>query len=358
MPFDGSGAKSGRSPLYVVAPLALVTGLALLATADSSHAGLGDLAHAEDTGVASAPHSGAAAAAPDGSAPTTTDVAEDGVLRVAAAQTSFSGESAAEVRESLEGGGDQALQDLSSLVQDTRPDVLVLTGVPYDGTHQLAELLNAQYLSVDQGQDEGLPYAYMYTAATNSGIDSGADLDGDGFIGGEGDALGRGDYPGEYGMIVLSQAPIDEDEVRTFQDFLWDDMPQNVMPQNTPQVERTVRPLYDSTLWDVPLTVEDRTVHLLAAARTSAGFSETDPSLMVDQRRFLDDYLSEDPADAEYIYDDLGDYGGFGGDRWIVAGDDGLGGGTVRSDSELPEEDSDTEEGEESRLTWTDLSLD
>ncbi|WP_261625120.1 endonuclease/exonuclease/phosphatase family protein [Nesterenkonia marinintestina] len=364
MPFDGSGAKTGRSPLCAVVPFGLAASLLLMAGADPSHAGHGGLAHSDGGTVSAHPDAQGPAQSERTSrdegpaADSTAEVAADGVLRVAAARTSFDAESAAEAGDELEGGEDETMRETAALVQQARPDVLVITGVPYDGTHRLAEVMNSQYLAVDQQGQEGLAYAYMYTAPTNSGVDSGADLDGDGFIGGEGDALGEGDYAGQYGMVVLSLAPIDEDEVRTFQDFLWDDMPGNVMPDGSSSVERSVLPLYGATLWDVPITVEDRTLHVIAAARASAGFSDRGPALMVDQRRFIDDYVSEEESDAEYIYDDEGDRGGFDGEQWIVAGDDGLGAGTIRSHSELPEEDASTETEAETRLTWADLRLD
>ena len=54
---------------------------------------------------------------------------------------------------------------------------------------------------------------------------SGRDLNKDGKTDGPADAYGYGAFPGQYGMLVLSRFPFDLDNVRTFQKFLWKDMP-------------------------------------------------------------------------------------------------------------------------------------
>ena len=69
-------------------------------------------------------------------------------------------------------------------------------------------------------------------APSNTGISSGFDLNnngvtdttpGDGSYGD--DSLGFGLFPGQFGLVVYSQHPILTDDVRTFQHFLWKDMP-------------------------------------------------------------------------------------------------------------------------------------
>lgn len=375
MPFGGSSTRSGRSALYAVVPIGLAAGLVLIAGAQAqpTHAGLDDTASTGTSAEASAKTdehrtvdaetaSGSEQARGTGADAARTDVLDDGALRVATSHISLEGSSAADVQATLVGGEEPEAQDLAALVQQVRPDVLVLTGVPYDESHRLADTLNSDYFSDGDARaadgHEGFAYPHMYTAPTNSGVDSGADLDGDGFIGGDGDSLGRGDYPGHYGMIVFSQAPIDADEARTFQDFLWDDLPENSMSEELSEVERAVLPLFGSTLWDLPVSIGEDTVHVIAAARTTFGFVEADPALLHDQRRLIDDYLSEDPADGAYIYDDEEDSGGLGSQRWIFAGDDGLGSGTIRSHTGLDEDDSGRAAGAETSLIWSDLGLD
>ena len=61
---------------------------------------------------------------------------------------------------------------------------------------------------------------------------SGFDLNNNGAIGGPDDALGFGFFPGQYGMVVYSKYPIATDEVRTFRNFLWKDMPGALLPDD------------------------------------------------------------------------------------------------------------------------------
>ncbi len=74
-------------------------------------------------------------------------------------------------------------------------------------------------------------------APSNTGIPSGFDLDNNGSIGGPNDAFGFGFFPGQYGMAVYSMHPIDFGNIRTFQLFLWKDMPGALLPDdpNTPE---------------------------------------------------------------------------------------------------------------------------
>src|SRR5699024_9232680 len=123
----------------------------------------------------------------------------------------------------------------------------------------------------------GLNYPHVFTAPTNSGKQSGADLDGDGMIGGAGDAIGYGDYPGQHGMIVFSKHPIAEDSVRTFQDFLWRDLPDGSMPQGYSELEESILRLQETSLCDVPIEVpgESDPVHVIATALASQERTET-----------------------------------------------------------------------------------
>ncbi len=51
-------------------------------------------------------------------------------------------------------------------------------------------------------------------------------------IGGGDDAFGFGAYPGQFGLAVFSKYPIDYRHIRTFQHFLWKDMPGAMLPDD------------------------------------------------------------------------------------------------------------------------------
>ncbi len=107
-------------------------------------------------------------------------------------------------------------------------------------------------------------YRYAFIAPSNTGIPSGHDLDNDGSVGGGNDAFGFGDFPGHFGMAVLSKYPIDYKHARTFQKFRWADMPDAMLPDDpatdapadwySPEELEVVR-LSSKSHWDLPIRI-------------------------------------------------------------------------------------------------------
>ncbi len=254
--------------------------------------------------------------------PSTTVEKDESDIRVATLHAGLRAGSSAELLDELEGGMHPAARVLAETVQANAPDVLVLTGISYDENEKIAETLNSQYLARGQNGQTGMQYSYTYTAPTNSGIDSGADLDGDGRVGGPADAIGYGNHPGERGMAVFSAHPIVQDEVRTFQEFLWEDMPENSIPEGQfSNLEKSVLRLPSTSMWDVPIEVpgEPGHVHVVATDLNSSPRSaRPDEARNEDQRRMVTDFVS---GSAWYLYDDDGARGGLGAeDSFVIAG--------------------------------------
>jgi len=162
------------------------------------------------------------------------------------------------------------------------------------------------------------------------------DLNRDGTAQGTGiDAWGFGWYPGQYGMVILSKYPLLTDKARTFQHFLWKDMPGRHIPyvmneQEQPTDEQWYSdeimaqyPLSSKSHWDVPVQVGDKVIHLLAAHPVPPAFDGPENSNGMrnyDEIRLLADYLT--PGSDNYLYDDNGVRGGLGADEsFIVMGD-------------------------------------
>jgi hypothetical protein len=80
----------------------------------------------------------------------------------------------------------------------------------------LSLLTPKHFLSANSA--EPIDYPYYYNAPSNTGIQSGFDLNNDGVIVGPDDAFGYGVFPGQYGFIVLSKYPIAMEDIRTFQE--------------------------------------------------------------------------------------------------------------------------------------------
>lgn len=105
------------------------------------------------------------------------------------------------------------------------PDVVLLTGFDWDYD------LRALNALADRLRANSLDYPYLFALRPNSGIATGLDMDGDGRLGGPGDAQGYGRFTGQGGMAILSRLPIDTGAVHDFSAMLWADLPGALLPE-------------------------------------------------------------------------------------------------------------------------------
>ncbi|WP_406249124.1 endonuclease/exonuclease/phosphatase family protein [Microbacterium sp. M] len=227
--------------------------------------------------------------------------------------------------------GNAQADAVAEIIQRAKPDVLLINEFDYDAEGEALRLFQDNYLSVPHGDAEAVTYPYRYTAPVNTGVPSGFDLNNNGQVAGGDDAWGFGLFPGQYGMAVYSKFPIDEEAVRTFQNFRWADMPGALLPDDpsTPapadfysEEELAAFPLSSKSHWDVPVQVsKNKTVHFLVSHPTPPTFDgpeDRNGTRNHDEIRFWADYISG----ADYIYDDAGRSGGLrGGDLFVIAGD-------------------------------------
>ena len=276
------------------------------------------------SGAAPAPHAKARAAVEAGPAKAVEARTKHDV-RIATYNASLNRGAEGQLVRDLSTPDNAQAQNIAEVVQTTRPEILLVNEFDFDAAGEGARLFQENYLSVGQNGHEPIEYAYRYTAPVNTGVPSGLDLNNDGTVGGPDDAWGFGLFPGQYGMVVYSQHPILEDEIRTFQDFRWQDMPGNVMPTDfySPEEQEQLR-LSSKSHWDVPVQVGTTTLHLLAAHPTPPSF---DGPEMRNKRRNHDeirlwaDYVTGGKT-AEYLYDDAGVHGGLDrGERFVILGD-------------------------------------
>lgn len=224
------------------------------------------------------------------------------------------------------------IRNIAEIIQRLRPDILLLNEFDYraDPADHVEPFLR-EFLAVGQNGQAPIDYPYYYQAPVNTGVDSGLDLDGDGVASGTGqDAFGYGLYPGQYGMLLLSRHPIDRGALRSFQRFLWRDMPGNLLedmpgddgqPFYPPPAQAQLR-LSSKSHWDIPVEVDGRRVHVLASHPTPPVFDgpeDRNGRRNHDEIRFWVDYLSGEGAD--YVYDDAGHRGGLSGERFVILGD-------------------------------------
>lgn len=253
-----------------------------------------------------------------------TPVAAEAV-RVATYNASLHFDAAGGLATALAPGDHAQALAIATIIRAADPDILLLNEFDYAPGN--IDLFVETYLP-----DAG--YAYRFEAPSNTGLASGVDLNGDGqAVTAPGsfdyanDAFGFGQFPGQYGMAVLSRHPIDADAVRTFQTFLWADMPGARVPalsDGTPYYSAdawAVFRLSSKSHWDIPVTVDGETLHLLASHPTPPVFDgpeDRNGRRNADEIRFWADYVQG----AEYVYDDAGQSGGLPeGAHFIIAGD-------------------------------------
>lgn len=219
-------------------------------------------------------------------------------------------------------------QNIARVIQRNNPDIILLNEFDYDEDGRALQRFQDNYLEVGQSGESPVYYPYAFIAPSNTGVHSGYDLDnnrgvvstpgaGNGY--GE-DAFGFGDYPGMYGFVVLSKHPIDRTNIRTFQKFLWKDMPGAMLPDD-PDIagtgdwyspaELNVFRLSSKNHADIPVLVNGTPVHILASHPTPPVFDTGAPwkagvdhngRRNSDEIRFWSDYVN--PAASSYIYDD------------------------------------------------------
>jgi Endonuclease/Exonuclease/phosphatase family len=135
-------------------------------------------------------------------------------------------------------------------------DVLVLTAVDYDRGGVGLRLL-ADKLAV-----AGVAYPHRFALRPNTGMQTGFDVDGNGYVSDPRDAQGFGLFSGQGGMAVLSRLPVDAAAARDFSSFLWRDLPGTLSPDA--QGLAAVQRLATTGFWDVPVITDGGPLHLLA----------------------------------------------------------------------------------------------
>ncbi|SEA16590.1 endonuclease/exonuclease/phosphatase family protein [Rubrimonas cliftonensis] len=254
-------------------------------------------------------------------------------IRIATFNASMNRNAAGELRADLESGTNQQLRTIAEIIQRVDPDVLLINEFDYEAAGDLPALFNSNYLNIGQnvsgaGPAAPVDYAYSFTAPSNTGVASGFDLDNNGSVGGPNDAKGFGFFEGQFGMAVFSKYEIDAANARTFQNFLWKDMPGARLPVDPADgaawysdEDLAVLPLSSKSHWDLPVIVGGETVHLLASHPTPPVFDgpeDRNGLRNADEIRFWADYVNGE----DYFYDDLGGLGGLGADaKFVIVGD-------------------------------------
>ncbi len=247
----------------------------------------------------------------------------------------------------------QQVRNVAEIIQRANPDVLLINEFDFFAANpaEAVRLFQQNFLAIAQNGAAPVSYPYFYIAPSNTGIPTGFDLnnngatvttvtDGIGAAGYGDDAFGFGNFPGQFGLVLLSKYPIDVANIRTFQNFLWKDMPGNLLT-NDPTLDNPATPVNENlggfysteeqailrlsskSHWDVPIQINGQTVHALVSHPTPPVFDGTEDrngKRNADEIRFWADYVA--PGQGSYIYDDKGNLGGLAaGASFVIMGD-------------------------------------
>jgi len=265
--------------------------------------------------------------------------ATNDTIRFATFNASLNRNAAGQALANLSAPGNAQAAAVAEIIQRLRPEVLLINEFDYyapTAEHPDGPLVDAfrdNYLEIAHNGAAPIDYPYAFVAESNTGIPSGFDLNNNGVVAGGDDAFGFGLFPGQFGMAVFSQHPIQYDEIRTFQHFLWKDMPGARLPDDPATAapadwyspaELEVFRLSSKSHWDVPIDIDGTTVHFLVSHPTPPVFDgpeDRNGTRNSDEIRLWADYITPGPSSA-YLYDDAGQHGGLKpGQLFVIAGD-------------------------------------
>ncbi|WP_010452148.1 endonuclease/exonuclease/phosphatase family protein [Vibrio rotiferianus] len=249
------------------------------------------------------------------------------------------------------------IRNVAAIIQKNRPDVLMMAEFNNDGIGEdkvALEGFQKNYLSIAQSLEgaggdanlEPIEYPYAESYSTNTGLNSGLDLDNNGTAGQlPGDAWGFGFYHGQYAFALMSKYKIDTENTRTFQEFKWKDMenaeiPKIILcddPSKFPEGMDCGDDWYTADEWekirlssknhvDAPIIVPtengDEVIHLLMSHPTPPVF---DTGKNKAQNGAEVEFWHHYVQGKEYFYDDAGNKGGLAeGAKFVMMGDQNL----------------------------------
>lgn len=212
---------------------------------------------------------------------------------------------AGELRRDLEHGEHPQLRAVAAVVSKIDPDILFVNEFDYDPGDENPRLLLQRYLP---------QFRHFFAAPVNTGVPSGQDLNNDGQVRGAEDAFGFGEFPGQFGMLLLSKFPLQASSARTFQKFRWRDMPDAKRPRDWYSEDAwSLLRLSSKSHWDLPVRIGRHRLHLLLSHPTPPTFDgpeDRNGRRNFDEIRLWADYLTGG-AEAAYLRDDRGGRGGF-----------------------------------------------
>jgi len=224
----------------------------------------------------------------------------------------------------------QQIKNIAEIIQRVNPDIILLNEFDYVNDNNISYFLE-HYLAKSQQGQAGIKYPYFYQGPVNTGVKVDGDLNHDGKVNQHpSDTHGFGHFKGHFAMVLLSKYPINKKQIRSFQHFKWHDMPNALQPVNPTTKQPWYRKkvwqalrLSSKSHWDIPITINNSTIHVLASHPTPPVFDgpeDRNGKRNHDEIRFWFDYINGEQG--QYIYDDAGVKGSLAPHKpFVILGD-------------------------------------
>lgn len=157
--------------------------------------------------------------------------------------------------------GEEQVFQAADTIRAANPDIIVLTDFDFDEGGAALAAFAAM-----------LDYPHTFAKKPNTGVSTGHDIDGNGYLGDARDAQGYGRFEGDGGMAVMSKFPIGE--VTSFDHILWRDVPDS--HSTDPPELADIQRLSTTGHWIMPITVGEAVLNIFAFSATPPVFDGPD----------------------------------------------------------------------------------
>ncbi|WWE57363.1 endonuclease/exonuclease/phosphatase family protein [Parasalinivibrio latis] len=218
----------------------------------------------------------------------------------------------------------QRFCNIAGVIRTVRPDVILLCEFDHPGVggdDGAVAVFIREYLNTNDGDGEPIDYPHVYCPSSNTGLPLKETSAKSTVIQPE-EAHGFGLHHGQYGFVLLSRYPILFEEIRSWQQFRWQKMPGNRMPEGfyDSVTEQTLR-LSSKNHVCVPIDTPIGVVTVVACHPTPPVFDGPEKRNYhrnADELRLIADIIDN----AGYLEDDAGTPGGIKGTNpFVVMGD-------------------------------------
>ena len=141
------------------------------------------------------------------------------------------------------------------LIATIQPDILALQRFDWDAELRAARAFQAAL----NAQRWEMPH--LLAPRPNTGVASGVDIDGNGQIGGPGDAQSYGTFAGQRGLLLSSRLPFNAQDSKDHSQVLWANVPQT-HSTDPPEIARVQRLAYVAML-QTSITWRQHSISLL-----------------------------------------------------------------------------------------------